>query len=254
MTTLVHLIPAAEEGWHVLLDLAELDSDSWLLVGGQMMFLLAAEHAVSMPRPTADMDVVVDVRARPRGTEWLAAWLIEQRFVLDGTSPDGIGHRFVREAAHGLGSVQFDVLGPEGVGSRAKLLTLPPARTVQAPGSAQAFHRSSLVPVTVIGTSGNQPRSGRVRRPDVLGALVAKAAATQIPARQNPQRDWQDAALLLSLLDDPIAAADTLTKKDRQRLRLLEPLFDRDHRGWAVFEDDSAHRRGTATLGFLLDR
>jgi hypothetical protein len=254
MTMLEHLIPAAEEGWHVLLDLAEHDSESWLLVGGQMMFLLAAEHSVTLPRPTADMDVVVDVRARPRGTEWLAAWLIEQGFVLDGTSPDGIGHRFVREADRGRGTVQFDVLGPEGVGSRANLLTLPPARTVQAPGSAQAFHRSSVVPVTVSGTSGRRPRSGQVRRPDVLGALVAKAAATQIAARQHPERDWQDAALLLSLLVDPLAAAETCTKKDRQRLRLLEPLSDPGHRGWAVFEDDSAHRRGTTTLAFLLDR
>lgn len=251
MTTLQYLIPAAEDGWHVLLDLAEQDLDSWMLVGGQMMFLLAAEHSMNLPRFTADIDIVVDVRTRPRGTEWLATWLLDQGFGLDGVSPDGIAHRFVRATTAGVGQVQFDVLGPEGVGGRASLFTVPPSRTVQAPGSAQAFHRSSVVPVTIDASGGRPARTGRVRRPDVLGALVAKAAATQIAGRQHPERDWQDAALLLTLLDDPIAAGDSCRKKDRQRLALLRPLSDPAHRGWALFDDD-AFRTGVATLGFLL--
>ena len=77
MTLLTNLIPAAEEGWRTLFDLAERDTDCWLLVGGQMVFLLAAEQGAVLPRPTTDMDVVVNVRARPGGTQWLSAWLEE---------------------------------------------------------------------------------------------------------------------------------------------------------------------------------
>lgn len=83
------LAPAAEEGWDTLLfDLNEVDSSSWLLVGGQMMHLLSVEHAAAVVRPTDDVDVVVDVRTRPQGTRWLSAWLQDRGFTLEGSSPD----------------------------------------------------------------------------------------------------------------------------------------------------------------------
>jgi hypothetical protein len=247
---LAGLIPAAQEGWNTLLDLGGVDTDSWLLVGGQMMYLLAAENGVEMPRATADLDVVVDVRARPGGTEWLAGWLTDRGYDMAGVSPDGIGHKFMRPATTGPGVVEFDVLGPEGVGERKPLFTRRPARTVQAPGSVQAFARSSVVPVTVLDAAGSE-RTGRVRRPDVLGALVAKAAATTIPVRKNRERDWQDSALLLCLLADPVAAAAGLSKKDKQRLRLLSALHDAGHPAWLPLGAQS-WRAGSVTLEFLL--
>ncbi len=67
----------------------------------------------------------------------------------------------MKPVATGDGVVIFDVLGPEGVGERTKLVTVPPARTVQAPGSTQAFARSEVVMVSVSGVSGG--RQGRVR-------------------------------------------------------------------------------------------
>ena len=173
-----------------LFDLAECVTDSWLLVGGQMMYPLAAEQGAQLPRATTDMDVVVNVRARPRGTEWLSAWLEEQGFELEGISTDGIGHRFVKPVSVGTGEVIFDVLGPDGVGERTTLVTIPPARTVQAPGATQALTRSDVVTLTVSGVSARAPREGRVRRPDLLGALILKAEATTIAGRQNPERDW----------------------------------------------------------------
>jgi hypothetical protein len=61
-----HLTVAAEEGWQTLFDLAEVDDANWLLIGGQMMHLLAAEHGVSeRVRPTDDVDIVMNVRAKP---------------------------------------------------------------------------------------------------------------------------------------------------------------------------------------------
>jgi hypothetical protein len=248
---LVGLTPAAEQGWQVLFELAQANPSDWLLVGGQMIFLLAAEHTAELPRPTDDVDVVVNVRARPRGTEWLSNWLLERQFEAEGVSAEGIAHRFVREAVPGPGRVVFDVLAPEGLGEKARLFTLPPFRTVQAPGTTQAFERSELVDVAVVGLLSSDRWEGQVRRPSLLGALVAKAAAaTEIAVRENPERDWQDAALLLSLIPDPLTMAEECGRKDRQRLARLAALRDRSHVGWSVLTDDD-FRRGVAALDFL---
>ncbi|HEX8094788.1 hypothetical protein [Jatrophihabitans sp.] len=37
VAVLDRLTPAAEDGWHLLFDLAEIDTRSWMLVGGQMV-------------------------------------------------------------------------------------------------------------------------------------------------------------------------------------------------------------------------
>jgi hypothetical protein len=69
--------------------------------------------------------------------------------------------------------------------------------------------------------------------------------------RSNPERDWQDSALLLTMIENPLVMARILTVKDRKRLRKLRPLEDRSHRGWATLTD-ADYRRGTAALGFLV--
>jgi hypothetical protein len=248
---LTGLVPAAADGWRTLFRLSEIDTDSWVLVGGQAVYLLGVEHAARHIRPTDDVDVVVDVRAKQRGTEWLSDWLVERGFELAGIGPDGVGHRFVRPADPGPGNVVFDVLAPEGLARRTAIHTRPPARTVQVPGSRQAFGRSAVVEVAVSSILREPATAGLVRRPTVLGMLVAKAASTTIGGRSNPERDWQDAALLLSLIGDPVAAAAECDRKDRQRLRRLTFLDDRAHPGWAYL-DDQSYRRGTATLAILL--
>jgi hypothetical protein len=135
VAVLDHLLPAAEQGWRLLFDLAEEEPEHWCLLGGQMMYLLAAEAGRSLPRPTSDMDVVVDLRARTRSTEWLAGWLTKRRFELDKSAfnRDQIGHRFVRDADPGPGRIIFDILAPEGLSEKARLFTVHPFRTVQAP-------------------------------------------------------------------------------------------------------------------------
>ena len=99
--------PAQEQAWQLLtrLDQARVP---WVLIGGQMMMLLCAEHRVLLPRPTLDADVLVDVRAMPGGLEVLARWLAGEGLELAGISPDNIaspfrsprqsrtGHRFGR--------------------------------------------------------------------------------------------------------------------------------------------------------------
>lgn len=246
-----YLTPAAEEGWGTLFDLAQVGTDSWLLVGGQMMLVLAVQHNAERIRPTEDIDVVVNLRVQPDGTELLSKWLQKQGFRLEGVSQDQIGHRFVRPTATATGTVVFDVLAAAGVGNRARMTTVPPARTVGAPGSLQAFGRSSVLEVLISDFTNQNERVGKVRCPDLLGALVAKAAATSIPVRQNRERDWQDAALLLSVLADPVAASEQLGKRDREHLRRLRPLLETAHPGWENLSTE-ARRLGVAALSFLI--
>jgi hypothetical protein len=109
------------------------------------------------------------------------------------------------------------------------------------------------VEVTVSGVLNRPERKGRVRRPDLLGAIIVKAAAHEIPVRDNPDRDWQDAALLLSMVVDPNELADQCTRKDKRRLIRLRELDDREHVGWGPL-DDERYRLGTAALDLLLSR
>jgi hypothetical protein len=128
---LVDLPPAQFQAWQLLLQLNALGVD-WVLIGGQMVLLLAVEHGVPLPRVTLDADVLVDVRATPGGVERVCSWLTVQGLELEGANPDGIGHRFSRKARPGPGLVSFDVLAPEGLAPRTPTLTVPPFRYLTA--------------------------------------------------------------------------------------------------------------------------
>ena len=123
---------------------------------------------------------------------------------------------------------------------------------MQAPGSLQAFERSRLVEVLIGDFTDHNAPTCTVRCPDLLGALVAKAAATNIPVRDNPERDWQDAALLLSVLADPMGTSARLNRRDRQHVERLRPLLEMSHHGWENLSGDAC-QRGTAALSFLIE-
>jgi hypothetical protein len=248
--TLSGMAPAQEQAWEMLLRLDDARVP-WVLIGGQMMYLLAAEHGTALPRTTVDADVLVDIRASPGSIETLCAWLEERGLKLEHISPDNVGHRFSRPADPGPGKVSFDVLAPEGVGERAETFTVRPARTVQVPASQTLLGAAETVAVELLPAGGGPPLSGVVHRPGVLAALIGKAAATQIPARTNPERDYEDAALLLTLVDDPVAARTATSRRDLRRLRALEPLQDPDHAAWRPLTP-TARRDGVATARLLL--
>jgi antitoxin HicB len=67
------------------------------------------------PRASRDADILVNARVVSNGTERVSEALLSRGFSLDGVSPEGLGHRFLN------GQVRFDVLGPDGVGSRTGL-------------------------------------------------------------------------------------------------------------------------------------
>ena len=74
--------------WHLLFDLAEAQPDSWCLVGGLMVMLHGLEHGRSV-RPTADGDVLVDIRARPAALREIIRFLSENGLEPE-LAPDGI--------------------------------------------------------------------------------------------------------------------------------------------------------------------
>jgi len=226
-----------DELWVALMELSDLRRGEWTLVGGQMVFLHAVEHAVAPPRVSTDLDVLVNARVVTGGVRKFVTAIEARGFVLAGVSADGIAHRYQR------GGVSIDVLAPEGLGPRTDLTTTPPGRTLQIPGGTQALKRTELMPVEL------GDRSGLVPRPSLLGAIVAKAAAVDVDGAPEAQR--LDLALLLSLIEDPIEMAGHLTRKDRQRLRARSEMNDIAQRAWAGLPSGAADR-GRAAYRLLI--
>lgn len=249
MTVLVDLPPAQFQAWQLLFRMRALDL-AWVLIGGQMVSLLAAENGAALPRPTLDADVLVDVRADKNGLRRLSNWLVSQGLGLEGVNADGVGHRFSAPAIPGPGRVTFDVLAPEGLSARTPVVTVPPARTVSVPGGSSLLRSARRVDVTVLALSGEHAQ-GQVSCPTVLAALAGKAAATSIVGRVVPERDLQDAALLLAFLQDVRTVSDAVSPSERRHLRRLEVLRSPDHPAWAPL-DGEARRRGRAALAVLL--
>lgn len=233
------LAPPVDQLWHVVMDLAEELPGAWTLIGGQMVLLHAVQHGAVPAQISQDGDVVADVRAAPEALPRLAASLTRSAFELD-ISAGGIGHRFVRPAQPR--PVVVDVLAPEGLRPGVSLVTIPPGRTVQAPGGTQALARSELVAVH------HEGRRGVVPRPSLLGAVVLKAAAVGLGG--DVSRHLRDLALLCSLVPDPFELVEGTTRKDRARLRRVVALRDDTHPAWAALGPRAA-RDGRAALQIL---
>ena len=222
--------------WHALLELADLRSRAWTLIGGQMVFLHATEHGVTPPRVSADLDVLVNARVVTGAVRRFVRAIENRGFELEGASPRGVAHRYHR------GRVSLDVLAPDGLGPRTDLTTTPPGHTVQVPGGTQALTRTELLPVAV-GSS-----RGLVPRPSLLGAVIIKAAAADVDDQTDAQLG--DLALLLSLIEQPMTERGNLTSKDKRRLLARSELLNAGHRAWSALSASEADR-GRAALRLL---
>ena len=201
---------AQTQSWHALMDLYERINSGWTLIGGQLVHLHCAERGASPTRPTNDIDTVVDIRASQMMLATFTGVLKDMGFTPE-TSAEGIQHRWRRDKA------QIDVLIPEGVGERsAARAGAGGARTIRAPGTTQALKRSEAVMVVVEG------RTGTVLRPNLVGALIGKAAArTEIPSDSASTRHCTDFVVLASLVSARDFHETALEKKDRARLRKM---------------------------------
>ncbi len=93
--------------WHLLFELSQAQPDSWCLVGGLMVMLHGLENGRSDARPTADGDVLVDIRSRPAALREITTFLREHGLEPE-LAPDGIQHRFSRKTNEG--ELRVDVL------------------------------------------------------------------------------------------------------------------------------------------------
>ncbi|MEC4017541.1 hypothetical protein [Streptomyces sp. H27-D2] len=93
-------------------------------------------------------------------------------------------------------------------------------------------------------------RIGTIRRPSLLGAIVAKAAATGIKTAP-PDRHYRDLAFLLSLPADPLELRDQLDRSDRKKLALAKALHDPNHVAWRRLVDTDARLEGQAAYALL---
>ncbi len=186
----------------------ELGPTGWALAGGQMVAVVLAEAGLPFPRVTVDADAVIDVRARPDATRRVAAALMATGW--DAAGVDDLLHRFT--SAEG-GTV--DLLGPDGL--RTRPVTVPPRRTLLAPGGTQLLHRSTPVATTV-----RDPRGALIEltlaMPSRLGALIAKSAAISLP--EGSDRHLLDAVHLAAALR-PADLDEPLGRSDRRRIRTL---------------------------------
>lgn len=218
MTVMLPPMQAAQrDAWHALMDVHDRMPEGWVLVGGQMVHLHCAERGVMPSRPTDDVDAVVDVRADSRALRRFTGVLRDLGFAPAGTSWEGHQHRWVRRDA------VIDVLIPRGLGERSPARrTVTGGTTIETPGAQQAIDRAQVVDVAV------ERRTGTVRRPSILGAIVAKAAAMAIRVDPDRVRHQHDFVLLTTLIrpDDEIRSA---TRRDREHMATMLHVLAREH-------------------------
>lgn len=232
-----HLTEEELRVWHTLFELHEAIPRGWVLVGGQMVHLHCWQRGVEPPRVTTDADLIMDLRSDRQSLRRISDYLAGLGYEEDGRSLANIGHRWIRDRA------VIDLLIPEGLSEKAaKATTVTGARTVQVPGGTQALDRAQVVAVQLA------DRRGFVIRPSLVGALVGKAAALEIPVDPGRDRHVSDFATLASLIDDPIGLRVLVKPKDKARVARMIAKADSERSTW-----QGAAARGTAVAAFDLD-
>jgi hypothetical protein len=203
--------PEQTASWHGLLDIHERLDAGWTLIGGQLVHLHCAERGQFPVRPTNDADTVVDVRADPKMLRIFTSTLVELGFASSGVSAEGLEHRWIR------GVATVDVLLPEGIGERSRSrLGASGSPSLSTKGGTQALARSETVQVSVDG------REGSVCRPNLVGALISKAAAHSNVGDRDLRRHRRDFIVLATMITASDFRSQQLTKTE---LRLLHAVM-----------------------------
>lgn len=200
--------------WGTVFALARATQDptSWQLTGGLMVQAHAMLHGVNS-RSTEDADLLVDVLTHKRAVREVRDVLQRLGFkVVDG-SLTGYTTR-MRRGAEDVDLLVDNHLSPY-VRPRAELNG---NKMLGMPGSRRAVLRSMDVDLALHG------ETARIRMPNLLGALLMKAASWREAKQRDYGRHLQDCALLASLIDDPVEALlhlDNRSPSDRKNIRTL---------------------------------
>jgi hypothetical protein len=240
LVVLPPLTGALDRLWDLVVDLAErLDPAGWVLVGGQMVMLHGMAAGRAATRASQDVDVLADLLTDRAGLS-RCVQAVRRLDLTPETDSAGKVYRF-RRASDGA---VVDVLAPDHSPPRWPLRTAAGGDTIQVDGGRQALQRAIRLTVVKGG------RSAVVPVPDLLGALVLKAAAWSADNRDR-SRHSGDAAFLTSLVTDPLAERTRFAGSDRKRLRRLDAVLgDPDAAEWRQLGD--AADDGYATWRLLL--
>lgn len=222
------VVPAEDPQTALWLTLVELDRSldaPWCVVGGRMVALHCLENGVVMPHAPEDGDVVVGAWTHRDALTDATALLRRHGYREDATHD---GCRYQR------GESFIDLFIPQDRDRQRRHPTTDRGRPgLPAPAANQALTRTERVAVRVADAEGFVPR------PNLLGALVSKAAAVQTDLRDN-DRHCEDLAILGSLLlraDDVRAYEVQVTAKDRRRVRAGLGEMPADHPAWRLVDE-----------------
>lgn len=207
-----------DEHWDTILDLsAMLDDRSWVLVGGDAVTAHVLAHG-------ADPDLVCH-------TADLAGRLVTTAGAMPAAVLALRDLGFAAVDARGASEFRFS-RPAERVGSPPETWTVHVCGVTALRGGDQALQR--LVPRT----ASRGARTRDVPVPGLLGALVYEAAQFA-RSTTEPFVHARNAALLASLLDNPVSMRDELTPADRRLLRCLDAAVGlRSHHIWGRLPRD----------------
>lgn len=226
--------PGAET-WYLLGALQEAFPSGWVLIGGLMVYLLAAEAGQQPTRVTTDADVLVRAKVLSNGTIRISEWLVQNGIEFEGATAMEVGHRFSRDL------ISVDLLVQSHLGERAERRTVGQNVAPEAVGGAGLLAAGELVQV--------EPSGGRivsVPRPNLPAAIVGKAKASL--RLENPGRHRQDLAYLLGLVQEPVGVAALLSSSDRRTIARAGVGIE-ESRFWNSANDDQAARAVLRILG-----
>ena len=214
----VHLDPLTEQErrvWQEVVALgATLRPEQWMLIGGQMVSLYGAWAGRERKRVTEDIDVLANMELLTAHLQACTGALTSRGYA---SVPDshGLVYRFHKRDAE-ASSVQIDLLVPDRILSKSARFGGP---MMKIDGGTQALKRAEVVRLRVT----DEPEA-EISVPNLLGATVLKAAAWAADSR-DPDRHAQDAAFLISLIDDIEPCRAQFTGSDRKRLRKLDHVL-----------------------------
>ena len=209
--------PEQTASWLGVLDLYDHLGKGWTLIGGQLVHLYCAERGQFPVRPTNARRRCDRCEGRPEHVAYVTSALTGIGFTSAGISAEGRQHRWVR------GQASIDVLLPDGVGAAGQRT---PGRYRQ-PDAANG--RRDPGAAAQRGRGGDRRRPGRKR----LAAkprrrAVVKAAAHGNAGDPGGARHRRDFVVLAGLVITADFANEQLTRKDRQRLRLIVTAIKND--------------------------
>lgn len=108
------MILEQKESWRAIFEIHEALPLSWVLVGGQSVYLHAVERGATTPRPTKDADFALDIRTYPHHLNTFTTTLLQLGFTSAGESQTGQQHQWLRDKA------VVDVLIPPFTGERSE--------------------------------------------------------------------------------------------------------------------------------------